>query len=180
MLLNDFSGKVDNFFSKGPAMGTDSERKRVLFLCTGNSCRSQMAEAWTRRLLGAKVDTFSAGTKPKAVDQRAIAVMDELGLEMNDSRAKHVDEVQGPFDLVVTVCDHANEVCPVVPGARRMVHHGFDDPPALAQDAESEEAALVEYRRVRDEIRAFVEYELPSLLGVQLAGIKIDVAKRGI
>lgn len=139
---------------------------RVLFLCTGNSCRSQMAEAWCRALLGGRVEAYSAGTHPKGLDPRAVAAMAEVGIDISGGRSKSVDELRGgPFDLVVTVCDSAREACPAFPGAARTVHHGFDDPPRLAEGARTEAEAMPHYRRVRDEIRRFVE-TLPSLLGM--------------
>ncbi|MEZ5065412.1 MAG: arsenate reductase ArsC [bacterium] len=137
---------------------------RILFLCTGNSCRSQMAEGWARVLLGAATEVASAGTDPQGLNPHAVAVMAEVGVDLTSHRSKHVDEV-GPegFDLIVTVCDHAREACPVPPAGVRTLHHSFDDPPALTRAARSEEEALAPYRRVRDEIRAFVE-QLPHRL----------------
>ncbi|MCA9750797.1 MAG: arsenate reductase ArsC, partial [Gemmatimonadetes bacterium] len=123
---------------------------------------SQMAEGWARALLGPATDVASAGTAPQGLNPRAVAVMTEVGIDLTSHRSKHVDEV-GPegFDLIVTVCDHAREACPVPPPGVRTLHHSFDDPPALARAARSEEEALAPYRRVRDEIRAFVE-QLPE------------------
>ena len=130
----------------------------VLFLCTGNSCRSQMAEGWARRLEPDRLDAHSAGIAPAGVDPRAVRVMAESGVDISQQRSKHVDELAGEsIDCVVTVCDNARERCPVFPGGARRLHAGFDDPPALAAGAVSEEEALEHYRRVRDEIRAFVE-----------------------
>lgn len=133
-------------------------RLKVLFLCTGNSCRSQMAEGWARVLHGDRLEPHSAGTAPGRVDPRAIRVMEEAGIDLSGQRSKHVDELAGvPFDWVVTVCDRANESCPAFPGSVGRLHAGFDDPPHLAAGAASEEEALRSYRRVRDEVRAFVE-----------------------
>lgn len=130
---------------------------KVLFLCTGNSCRSQMAEAWARTLQPERIDPYSAGTAPGTIDPTAVRVMAEVGIDLSARRSKHVDEVKAiAFDAVVTVCDRARERCPVFPGPVRRIHAGFDDPPRLAA-GRSEEAALEHYRRVRDEIRAFVE-----------------------
>jgi len=142
------------------------ERPSVLFLCTGNSCRSQMAEAWTRKLHPAPIDATSAGVDPgPGIDPRAVRVMHEAGVDMSGQHPKHVRELAAePFDLVVTVCNHAHETCPVLPGAKRVLHRGFDDPPRLAASAKSEDEALEHYRRVRDEIRAWVE-TLLELLG---------------
>lgn len=132
-------------------------KRRVLFLCTGNSCRSQMAEAWARALRSGEIDACSAGTEPHGLDPRTVAVLLEAGLDIEGHRSKHVDEFSGDaFDLVVTVCDRARETCPVFPGATRTMHRSFDDPPRLAEGLGGE-AALAPYRRVRDEIRAFVE-----------------------
>jgi len=134
-------------------------RTSVLFLCTGNSCRSQMAEAWTRARHGDRIDVASAGVEPGlSIDPRALQVMREVGLTMSGQRPKHVRELEArSFDLVVTVCDHAHETCPVLPGAKRVLHHGFDDPPRVAARASREEEALEPYRRVRDEIRAWID-----------------------
>jgi arsenate reductase len=130
---------------------------KILFLCTGNSCRSQMAEGWGKKLLAGKAEVFSAGTKPGTVDPRAIKVMAEAGVDISGHRSKHADEFKDTvFDLVVTVCDNARESCPVWFGKAEKIHRSFEDPPRLAKDAGSEEEALAHYRRVRDEIRDFV------------------------
>ena len=132
--------------------------RRVLFLCAGNSCRSQMAEGWGKKLLAGRAEVFSAGNRPGAVDPRAVKVMAEAGVDISGQRSKHSDEFRGQaFDLVVTVCDNARESCPVWTGPARKLHRGFDDPPFLAREAQTEEEALAHYRRVRDEIKAFVE-----------------------
>ncbi len=137
---------------------------KVLFLCTGNSCRSQMAEGWARHLKGEAVDAYSAGVEPHGMNERAVAVMKEAGVDIAGQSSKHVDELKAvPFDFVVTVCDHANESCPLFPGRTKVVHVGFDDPPRLAKSAASDEEALGHYRRVRDEIRSFVA-RLPEAL----------------
>ncbi len=134
------------------------QRLNVLFLCTGNSCRSQMAEAWARALHGELLEPFSAGTAPGRLDPRAVRVMAEVGIALSGHRPKHLRELAGQdFDWVVTVCDRAGESCPVFPGRVGRLHAGFDDPPHLAAGATSEDEALGHYRRVRDEIRAFVE-----------------------
>jgi arsenate reductase len=117
-----------------------------------------MAEGWTRTLRGEKIEPFSAGVEVKGLDPRAVRVMAEAGVDITAHRSKHVSELEAVvFDAVVTVCDNARESCPVFPGNTRVVHRGFDDPPYLAQHAGSETEALDHYRRVRDEIRAFVE-----------------------
>jgi arsenate reductase len=134
------------------------DRLRVLFLCTGNSCRSQMAEGFAKALKGDVIDAYSAGVDPHGMNARAIKVMAEAGVDLASHHSKHLDELKAvPFDYVVTVCGHANETCPVFPGRTKVVHVGFDDPPKLAKDAKSEEEALSHYRRVRDEIRTFIQ-----------------------
>jgi arsenate reductase len=137
---------------------------KVLFLCAKNSCRSQMAEGWARKLHGDRLEPYSAGTAPGRVDPRAIQVMRESEIDISGHRSKHLQELSGfDFDAVVTVCDTANESCPVFPGNVDRVHRDFDDPPRLAAGAGSEDEALRVYRRVRDEIRGFVE-TLPDSL----------------
>ena len=139
---------------------------KVLFLCTGNSCRSQMAEGWARRLLGDRLEPASAGVAPTSIDPRAVQVMQEVGVDLAGQQSKHVDELPNlEFDLVVTVCDDARQACPRLPGTTRTTHVGFDDPPRLAAETDDEEQALVHYRRIRDEIRSFVE-ELPRRLEI--------------
>ncbi len=148
---------------------SDSEKLNVLFLCTGNSCRSQMAEGWARALCSATIEAYSAGIERHGLNPRAVTVMDEVNVDITRQQSQTVDELQGiDFDVVITVCGHADEHCPVFPGASRVVHVPFDDPPRLARDATSEDEALVPFRRVRDEIRAFVE-RLPESLE-QVAG----------
>jgi arsenate reductase len=138
--------------------------RRVLFLCTGNSCRSQMAEGWARTLLGERVEARSAGLEARGLDPRAVRVMAEAGVDISGQRSRRLAELVGePFDVVVTVCSHAHETCPVFPGGARVIHAGFDDPPHLAAGAAGEEEALAPYRRVRDEIRDFVAH-LPETL----------------
>jgi len=139
---------------------------KVLFLCTGNSCRSQMAEGWARALKGDVIDTYSAGIETHGLNPNAVKVMAEAGVDISGHTSKAVEAVESvDFDYVVTVCGHAGETCPMwLKGKAKVVHVGFDDPPKLAQDAKNEEEALAHYRRVRDEIRAFVE-SLPGGLG---------------
>ena len=151
------------------------QRINILFLCTGNSCRSQMAEGWTRALKGDQMDAFSAGIETHGLNPRAVKVMAEAGVEISGHRSKTVADLPTRnFDYVVTVCDHAHESCPLFPGKTKVVHAGFDDPPRLAQEAKTEEEALAHYRRVRDEIKAFVE-TLPEELGTRLG---VDVSPR--
>ncbi len=131
---------------------------KIMFLCTGNSCRSQMAEGWTRHLKGDVIEACSSGIKAHGMNPHAVAVMAEAGVDITRQRSKTVDTILDiPFDVVVTVCGHAHETCPMFPGKAKVIHVGFDDPPELAADAKSPEEALNHYRRVRDEIRAFVE-----------------------
>lgn len=138
-------------------------RTKVLFLCTGNSCRSQMAEGWARHLRGDAIEAYSAGIETHGLDPRAVKVMAEAGVDISKQHSKLVDEVMDvPFDLVITVCGHANEHCPVFPGKVHRIHAGFEDPPALAKNETDPEKALDHYRRVRDGIRKFVE-TIPGL-----------------
>ena len=134
------------------------QKLKVLFLCTGNSCRSQMAEGWARHLKGDVLEPYSAGIEPRGLDPRAVWVMAEVGIDIPGQRSKGVDEMKDlHFDCVVTVCDQAYESCPVFPGRTTVLHVGFDDPARLAQDSKNEQEALSHYRRVREEIRKFVE-----------------------
>ena len=139
--------------------GTVAQKLKVLFLCTGNSCRSQMAEGWARSLKADGIEAYSAGLDAHGLNPRAVQVMAEAGVDIRGQRSKTVEAVHDvPFDVVVTVCGHANESCPRwLRGKARVVHAGFEDPPALAKSAKTEDEALAHYRRVRDEIRAFVE-----------------------
>ena len=126
--------------------------KRVLILCTGNSCRSQMAEGLFRHLSDGAYDAYSAGVNPSAVNPLAIRAMDEIGIDISANTSDHVDLYAGQaFDLVITVCDNAQENCPVFPGAKDMRHWPFDDP---ADATGSEEEKMPVFRRIRDEIQA--------------------------
>lgn len=138
-------------------------KPRVLFLCTGNSCRSQMAEGWARALRASTIDAFSAGTQPHGLNPLAIRAMAEVGIDISTHTSKRPEDIGLPFDFVITVCDSAHEACPVLPAATRLLHVGFDDPPRLAASAKSDDEAMPHYRRVRDEIRAFIE-TLPGAL----------------
>jgi arsenate reductase len=140
-------------------MSTAADKLKILFLCTGNSCRSQMAEGWARALKPAELEPYSAGIETHGMNPNAVKVMAEAGVDITTQRSKKVDELQDvPFDVVITVCGHADETCPSWLGKKaRIVHVGFDDPPKLAKTARTEEEALGHYRRVRDEIRTFVE-----------------------
>ena len=142
----------------------DNKKLKILFLCTGNSCRSQMAEGWTRHLKDDHIEVWSAGIETHGLNPHAVKVMAEAGVDISHHVSTHVGELMHiPFDYVITVCDHASEHCPIFPGRAKVIHRGFDDPPKLAADAETEEEALSHYRRVRDEIKAFVT-TLPDAL----------------
>jgi len=137
---------------------------KVLFLCTGNSCRSQMAEGWAKKLLPGVLDAYSAGTRPGIVDPRAIKVMGEAGVDISGHRSKSVEEFRDTrFDLVVTVCDKARESCPLWFGKAQKLHQSFEDPPFLAKDTKTEGEALAHYRKVRDEIKDFI-LKLPDIM----------------
>ncbi len=137
---------------------------KVLFLCTGNSCRSQMAEGWARALKGDVIEPHSAGLEKHGMKPLAVKVMAEAGVDISAQYSKITDELGDiEFDYVVTVCDRARESCPLFLGNAKVIHVGFDDPPFLARDAATEAEALPHYRRVRDEIRAFVE-KMPRVL----------------
>jgi len=140
------------------------QKLKILFLCTGNSCRSQMAEGWVRHLRGDVIEPYSAGIETHGLNPHAVKVMAEAGVDISGHRSKNVAELKDvPFDYVITVCGHAQENCPIFPGKAKLLHVGFDDPPRLAKTARTEEEALSHYRRVRDEIKAFV-MRLPESL----------------
>ncbi len=141
-----------------------ARRLKILFLCTGNSCRSQMAEGWARHLKANQIEPYSAGLEARGLDARAVKVMAEVGVDISSQTSKTLADLAGmSFDYVVTVCSHANETCPVFPGRAKVIHVAFDDPPKLAKSSKTEEEALSHYRRVRDEIQALVE-SLPGRL----------------
>jgi arsenate reductase len=134
-----------------------SGKTTVLFLCTGNSCRSQMAEGWAKALMRDKIKAYSAGIEKHGLNTKAVKVMSEAGVNISGHKSKLTSELPlQEFDYVVTVCDHAHEHCPYFPAKTKIVHRSFDDPPRLAQNARTEEEALQHYRRVRDEIKEFV------------------------
>lgn len=144
---------------------SEAKRMHVLFLCTGNSCRSQMAEGWARHLLGDQIEAYSAGIEAHGMNPHAVRVMQEAGVDITGQSSKLASSlIDVPLDLVITVCGHADENCPAFLGKARIVHVGFDDPPKLAKTAATEEEALGHYRRVRDEIRRFISDKLPQLL----------------
>jgi len=145
-------------------MPPPNEKIKVLFLCTGNSCRSQMAEGWARALRGDRLEAWSAGIVAHGLNPLAVKVMAEAGVDISAQRSKRLEDVKHlKFDYVVTVCDNAHESCPIFPGKTKVIHKGFDDPPRLAANAKTEAEALQIYRRVRDEIKVFVE-QLPEAL----------------
>jgi arsenate reductase (thioredoxin) len=139
---------------------------RVLFLCTGNSCRSQMAEGWARHLKADVLEPYSAGIEKHGMNPHAVKVMAEAGVDISSQHSKTPADIGlVQFDYVVTVCGHANEHCPNFPGRAKVVHVGFEDPPRLTKHLPDGEEKLAVYRRVRDEIRKFVE-TMPGSLTV--------------
>ena len=131
-------------------------KPKVLFLCTGNSCRSQMAEGWGRQLKASLYDFYSAGIKTHGLNPYAVRVMKEAGVDISGHQSQKLEELDVQFDYVITVCGNAHETCPVFPGNAKVIHVPFDDPPRLAAELEDEEEKLNIYRRVRDEIKEFV------------------------
>ena len=143
-------------------------KTKLLFLCTGNSCRSQMAEAWTRHLKGDLYEVYSAGIEAHGLNPNMVKVMQEVGIDTTSHTSDLVTKYfETGLDIVVSVCGHAEENCPTFPGKVRRIHKGFEDPPKLARElaaqGASEEELLAPYRRVRDEIKAWVE-TLPGAL----------------
>ena len=136
-------------------MSKSKEKIRVLFLCTGNACRSQMAEGWAQYLKGNVVDAYSAGIRPIGVSSRAIKTMAEAGVDISSHTSKHIDDLGGvDFDYVVTLCDNAAQNCPVFPGKAKVIHKPFKDPYFATGP---EEQIMAEFRKVRDQIKAFIE-----------------------
>jgi arsenate reductase len=136
-------------------------RIKVLFLCTGNSCRSQIAEGWANHLKGDVIEAYSAGIRPIGVNPKTIQVMAEADVDISKNTSKHIDDLGGiDFDYVITVCNNAREQCPIFPGRVKLIHRAFDDPYFATG---SEEEILAEFRKVRDQIKAFVE-QLPEIL----------------
>ena len=132
------------------------KKKNILFLCTGNSCRSQMAEGWAKSLKTQHFNFFSAGTKKHGLNPHAIKVMREVGIDISGHESNTTDELgEMQMDFVVTVCSDAHESCPVFPGGK-IIHVGFDDPPRLTENVADSEQRLIVYRRVRDEIKDFI------------------------
>ncbi|MCK5131298.1 MAG: arsenate reductase ArsC [Candidatus Sabulitectum sp.] len=141
-----------------------NDRVKVLFLCTGNSCRSQMAEGFCNSFNSDVIQSYSAGIVKHGLNPFAVKAMLEIGIDISDHFSKTVEDLEEiDFDFVVTVCDNAHETCPYFPAKTAVIHRSFDDPPRLAGDAATEEEALVHYRRVRDEIGEFI-LKLPAFL----------------
>jgi len=137
---------------------------KILFLCTGNACRSQMAEGWAKHLWADRFEIYSAGVESFSLDPRAVKIMAEKGVDISGQRSKHVSELRKiSFDLVITLCSHAHKTCPIFPGSTKVVHHGFPDPPRLAAKSKTEEEAMAHYNRVCAEIKELVE-TLPQVL----------------
>jgi arsenate reductase len=129
----------------------------VLFLCTGNSCRSQMAEGWLRFLKSQQFDSYSAGIEAQGLNPYAVKVMAEVGVDISQQTSKLLSAIEQPTDIVISVCEHADQHCPVLDSHTQKLHVGFDDPPKLALETASEQQALDCYRRVRDDIKVFIE-----------------------
>ncbi len=137
---------------------------KLLYLCTGNSCRSQMAEGWTRYLKGDQIEVYSAGIETHGLNPNAVKVMAEAGVDISAHKSQHINEFKDiDLDYIITVCGHAHETCPVFPAGCKVIHVGFEDPPKLATLVDSENEKLDCYRKVRDQIKAFVE-TLPQFL----------------
>lgn len=142
-------------------MSGGRKKIKVLFLCTGNACRSQIAQGWARHLKSDVMEAFSAGVSPATVSRKAIETMAEAGVDISGHRSKHVDEFEGiDFDYVVTVCDNARQQCPVFRGTAKMVHRTFADPSFREG---TEEEIKVAMRKLRDEMRKFIQAMPESL-----------------
>ncbi|MFA6316834.1 MAG: arsenate reductase ArsC [Elusimicrobiota bacterium] len=146
-------------------MTSSNQPLKLLFLCTGNSARSQMAEGWAKELKRGPIEAYSAGTNPKPVHPLAVKVMAESGVDISGQRSKHVDTLKEyHYDFVITVCDHARETCPLFPAGPKLIHRGFEDPAAAKG---SEDKVLAMFRRVRDQVRDFVEGMPENLKGAK-------------
>jgi len=142
-------------------MDLPEEKIKILFLCTGNACRSQMAEGWARHIKGDVIDGYSAGISPAGLNERAVEVMAEAGVDISQQYSKGIDDLAGiDFDYVITLCDTAKELCPVFGGKTKMIHRGFDDPSFIIG---SEHEIMTAFRKTRDRIRSFIE-TLPESL----------------
>lgn len=139
-------------------------KKKILFLCTGNSCRSQMAEGWCRSIWSHQYDCYSAGTQKHGMNERAIKSMKEAGIDLSNHFSKTTDDLSNiKFDYIITVCDAAKEACPYFPGGK-IIHIGFQDPPRLTKDMTDEDEIMKIYNRIRDEIKEAIK-NLPYLIG---------------
>ena len=142
-------------------MKSPKEKIKILFLCTCNACRSQIAEGWARHLKADVIDAYSAGISPGRLNTRAVEIMAEAGVDISQQYSKHIDDLQGiDFDYVITLCDNVREYCPVFPGKAKMIHRGYEDPSFMTA---TEQQILAAFRKLRDEIRAFIE-TLPESL----------------
>ncbi len=151
-------------------MTDKKEKLNILFLCTGNSCRSQMAEGWAKKLKADCIEAFSAGVYPSGVNARTIQIMAEAGVDISGHRSKHLDEFSGiEFDYVITLCDNAKEMCPTYHGKTKLLHKPFSDPSVLFG---SEEVIIDAYRKVRGQIRDFISTLPESLLQKENGGKK--------
>jgi arsenate reductase len=138
-----------------------TSKTRVIFVCTANAARSQIAEGLLHAKYGDRYEVFSAGTRQSKVSTRAITVMQEIGIDISHHRSKTLDEFCGAsFDLAVTLCDNANAICPIVSGAKKTIHHGFTDPHLVPG---TDETILDGYRKVRDEISGWIDLEFGPL-----------------
>jgi arsenate reductase (thioredoxin) len=147
-------------------MDAIKNKLNVLFLCTGNSCRSQMAEGWAKHLHSDLLESYSAGTEIHGLNPNAVEVMQEAGVDISNHKSKTTDGIkETEFDFVITVCDNAREVCPYFPARTKVIHQSFDDPPRLAVNAKNKEETLSHYRRVRDEIKEYI-LTLPGVVGL--------------
>ena len=143
-------------------------RFKILFLCTGNSCRSQIAEGFARNLIDNTVIPFSAGIEAKGLDPYAVRIMKEVGVDISGQHSKTTDEFAGiEFDYCIALCGHADENCPVFSTKTKIIHHGFEDPHKLAANTKREEGKIFHYRRIRDEIRKYIE-TLPASLELKI------------
>jgi len=139
----------------------EKDKKKILFLCTGNACRSQMAEGWARHLKSDVVEAYSAGVWPAGVSSRATKVMAEAGVDISSHESQHVDEFsQIRFDYVITLCDNARQKCPLFAGDAKLVHKPFNDPVMMTG---TDDEIIAAFRKTRDEIKSFVE-TLPESL----------------
>lgn len=143
-----------------------SDPLKILFLCTGNSCRSQMAEGFARHLKGNLISSFSAGIKPKGLDSNAVEVMKEIGIDISGQQSKTIEDIGNvKFDYVITLCDSAQKNCPFFPAKYGIRHRGFDDPIRLASGEKNKQNILEYYRRIRDEIGMYIQTLPASLIG---------------